>query len=201
MYDINDGTFLVKLARDSMDKKVRLDIKNRRPTNVGEKMLEKTGVFVTLHRFPSNELRGCIGIPEPIYPLVDATIDSAISAAIADPRFKPMGEGELDKVSVEVSILTKPELISVNNYAEYPDRIEIGKDGLVVEYGPFRGLLLPQVPVEWKWDKEKFLEQACLKAGLPPMKWREKSTKIYKFQSVIFREKRPNGEVVQVLGE
>jgi hypothetical protein len=98
-------------------------------------------------------------------------------------------------VVFEVSVLTPPELIKVSKTNEYPSKIKIGEDGLIVERGMFKGLLLPQVPVEWGWDEEEFLCQCCIKAGLPPDNWLLKDTKIYKFQAIIFEEEKPNGEV------
>ena len=94
-------------------------------------------------------------------------------------------------------MLTKPQLIPVNDPKEYPDKIELGKDGLIIEQGPFRGLLLPQVPLEWEWDKETFLGHLCIKASLSPVQWQASDVKIYKFQSEIFAEEYPKGPVKQ----
>jgi len=104
---------------------------------------------------------------------------------------------ELDHVVFEVSVLTPPEPIKVENPSEYPSKIKIGRDGLIVERGFFKGLLLPQVPVEWRWDEEEFLCQCCMKAGLPPDCWLVKETKIYRFQAIIFEELSPKGEIVR----
>ncbi len=158
---------------------------------------ENRGVFVTLDTYPDHKLRGCIGYPEPILPLGKAVEDSALSAALRDPRFQRVREDELDNIVVEVSVLTKPELIKVNNPKEYPKQVKIGRDGLIVQGGWSRGLLLPQVPVEWKWDAEEFLSQTCVKAGLTPDTWLAKETKIYSFQAQIFAEETPGGKVVE----
>jgi uncharacterized protein (TIGR00296 family) len=162
-------------------------------------MREKCGVFVTLNslREGAEELRGCIGYPMPEAPLVEAIIDAAISSATQDPRFPPVRIEELKAIIVEVSILTPPSLIIVNDAREYPREVRIGVDGLIVEYGWLRGLLLPQVPVEWGWDSEEFLSQCCMKAGLPPDAWLLRKTRIYKFQALVFKEKTPEGEVEQ----
>jgi hypothetical protein len=99
-------------------------------------------------------------------------------------------------------VLTPPQLIEVKKPTEYAAKIKVGKDGLIVERGMFKGLLLPQVPVEWKWDEEEFLCQCCIKAGLPPDNWLLEGTKIYKFQAIIFEEEKPRGEVKRkTLGE
>lgn len=194
-----EGEFLVRLAR----KAVRENLKNGKiispPENVSPCLLEKKGVFVTINSVINGEksLRGCIGFPYPVYPLVRAVIEAAIESATRDPRFPPMTLRELDNVVFEVSVLTEPELIKVDSPREYPSKIKVGEDGLIVERGFYKGLLLPQVPVEWNWDEEEFLCQCCLKAGLPPDCWLLKGTKIYKFQCIIFEETSPNGSVVR----
>jgi len=105
---------------------------------------------------------------------------------------------ELDKVVFEISVLTPPELVTVSSPTDYPSKIEVGVDGLIVEKGYNKGLLLPQVPVEWKWDAEEFLCNCCMKAGLSPDCWILKDTKIYKFTSIIAQELEPHGKVVTV---
>ena len=142
---------------------------------------EKRGVFVTLKKH--GDLRGCIGYPEPVYPLITALLDSAVSAAVRDPRFPPVQADELDHIQVEITVLTKPEEIKPD-----PNNVVVGRDGLIVEKGIFKGLLLPQVPVEWEWDAETFLCQTCIKAGLPPDCWLDKETRVYTFQGQIFSE-------------
>lgn len=161
--------------------------------DVPRKLLEHRGIFVTLTK--RGELRGCIGHPMPTMPLVEALIDSAISAATRDPRFPPLELDELSEVEVEVSVLTKPEVMKVKHPKEYPRLIVIGRDGLVVECGLNAGLLLPQVPVEWKWDAEEFLSHACMKAGLMPDAWLDRGVCVKKFSAQVFSEREPNGEV------
>jgi uncharacterized protein (TIGR00296 family) len=144
------------------------------------------GVFVTLNK--SGELRGCIGYPEPVMPLLNALIDASISAATRDPRFNPLTSGELDEIHVEVSVLTKPEIIEVKNPSEYVENVKIGDDGLIIEMGPYKGLLLPHVATEWNWSTEEFLSNTCMKAGLSPDCWLSGEARIYKFGSQIFEE-------------
>ena len=153
---------------------------------------EKRGVFVTLHTYPDHELRGCIGIPQPVMKLKSAIKEAAISST-RDPRFFPLTEKELDAIIVEITILTNPKLLDVKKPEQYPHHITIGKDGLIMEYLGRSGLLLPQVPVEYEWDAEGFLNHLCLKAGLPSDTWFEKDTKIYTFSGQIFTEKTPRG--------
>lgn len=159
---------------------------------------EKMGVFVTLNTYPGRELRGCIGYPEPVLPLIDALMDAAISAATRDPRFMPVKPREMDSIVVEVTLLTPPEEIRYSDPEELPGKIRIGRDGLIAQEGPFRGLLLPQVPVEWGWDAETFLDQTCIKAGIPPGDWREGRVRFFRFQGEIFAEETPRGEVKRV---
>lgn len=181
-----EGKFLVKLARTAIETYLKEKIIISVPEDTPNTLKEEMGAFVTLNS--NGQLRGCIGYPEPIKPLVNAVIEVAISAAVQDPRFPPVSRGELDKITVEVSVLSKPEIIEVNKPAEYPEKIEVGVDGLIVESSFCRGLLLPQVPVEWQWDVEEFLSNTCMKAGLNADCWLDPEIKIYKFQSQIFEE-------------
>ncbi|MHA1722290.1 MAG: TIGR00296 family protein [Candidatus Baldrarchaeia archaeon] len=199
-YSLEEGEFLVKLARKSVETYVKEKRRISVPKDVPEKLKQKAGVFVTLNKIIEVEqhkttLRGCIGYPYPTLPLVEATIDAAIQAAVNDPRFPPVTETELDKILVEVSVLTPPKLIEVDDPKEYPKKIKIGRDGLIVESGFFKGLLLPQVPIEWKWNEEEFLSHCCMKAGLTPDCWLEKDVKIYSFQAEIFEEESPRGPI------
>jgi uncharacterized protein (TIGR00296 family) len=143
------------------------------------------------------ELRGCIGFPYPTAPLAQAVIESAIESATQDPRFPSVTLKELDSIVFEVSVLTPPELISTNKPTDYPSKIKVGQDGLIIEKGYWKGLLLPQVPVEWNWNEEEFLCQCCIKAGLPPDNWLLKDTKVYRFQAIIFEELKPKDNIVR----
>jgi uncharacterized protein (TIGR00296 family) len=199
-----EGAFLVKIARRAVEENLKDGRIISPPENVSPNLLERRGVFVTINKMVNGEkiLRGCIGFPYPVYPLIRAVIEAAIESATRDPRFPPMSMRELNQVVFEVSILTEPKLIDVKSPSEYPSKIKIGEDGLIVERGFYKGLLLPQVPVEWGWDEEEFLCQCCMKAGLPPDCWVMKGTKIYKFQCIIFEETSPNGAIVRkILGQ
>ena len=192
MLTMDEGTKAVRYARKVIDSYVKGE---RIPDEeLGEKFREKSGSFVTILTYPDRNLRGCIGIPEPVYDLKRSLTESAKSAT-QDPRFPPLRENELPNVIVEVTILTPPKLVEVRNPREYLEKIKVGRDGLIVEKGFYKGLLLPQVPVEWGWDVEEFLSQTCIKAGLPPDAWIDDDTKAYSFQGQIFAEKEPYGEV------
>ncbi len=192
-----DGKFLISLARKAVQDYLETGKTLAFPENTSKKLLENCGVFVTINSLKrgKHELRGCIGYPYPTNPLVEAVIDAAINAATQDPRFYPLQMGELDNVVFEVSVLTPPEVVQVDKPDEYVKKIKVGEDGLIVEKGFCKGLLLPQVPVEWGWGEEEFLCQCCVKAGLPPDSWLTKGTKIYKFTAIVFEEKTPKGEV------
>ncbi|HKM60740.1 MAG TPA: TIGR00296 family protein [Candidatus Bathyarchaeia archaeon] len=197
---LEEGKFLIQLARSAVNEKLEKDKTIQPPKETPKKLFEQCGVFVTINslRNGEKELRGCIGYPYPTSPLVEAVIDSAINAATQDPRFYPLSLKELSKVVFEVSVLTPPEPVEVKNPKEYLNKIKVGEDGLIVERGFYRGLLLPQVPIEWGWCEEEFLCQCCVKAGLPPDSWLTKDAKIYKFKAIIFEEETPLGEVKRV---
>jgi uncharacterized protein (TIGR00296 family) len=190
MLSLVEGTKAVRFARQIIEEYVKHGKKSSQ--SLGKSFHQKQGVFVTIHTFPNHELRGCIGIPLPVMTLQDAIIESAQSVT-RDPRFPPLTETELDTIIVELTVLTKPELINVKQPRDYPVHIEIGRDGLIVEQSFYKGLLLPQVPIEQEWDKEEYLSHTCMKAGLPPDAWFEKTIKISKFQGQIFTETKPHG--------
>src|SRR3989344_5225526 len=124
--------------------------------------LGKHGVFVTLYKYPSLRLRGCIGFLDGTYPLNKAVVEAAKAAAFEDPRFKHLERDEFGGTIFEVSILTEPELIT----SDKAGKIQIGVDGIIVEANGLRGVLLPKVAVEQKWGAKDFLKHTCLKAGL-----------------------------------
>ena len=175
---------------------------NRRiivPEDIKQKFGAKYGAFVTLNKFnvSSNPLRGCIGYIEPKFSLYDVVHRVSVSSAVEDPRFPTVSIKEMDEIVIEVSILTPPKLIEVSDPGEYLQKIVIGRDGLIAEQGMRRGLLLPQVPVDQgrNWDVKTFLDHTCQKAWLSSDAWKEKSTKIYSFQAILFEEKEPRGEI------
>lgn len=189
----DDGIFAVKAAR----KTVECETVGKEPDIDFPKSFDaESGVFVTLNTYPARELRGCIGYPEPFYPLKDALVFSAQSAC-HDPRFPALDKSECSGITVEVTVLSKPELVMVDDKTKLLKKIVIGRDGLIIEFGRKRGLLLPQVPVEWNWDVEEYLENLCLKAGLPRDAWTLKDSSIYSFTGEIFSETSPNGEIVR----
>jgi len=195
----DEGALLVQLVRRAVENYLKTRKHPALPEGLSQKLLQPCGVFVTINtvRDKEKELRGCIGYPYPTLPLAEAVVDSAINAATCDPRFPPVRPQELDHVVFEVSILTPPQKIEAKNPKEYCTKIKVGEDGLIIERGIYKGLLLPQVPVEWKWNEEEFLCQCCNKAGLPADYWLVQGTNVYTFQAIIFEEEKPNGKIIR----
>jgi len=185
----------------SSDKKTLLDIVRKtiecrldaRPVPesavLSDVLREKRGAFVTLKK--EGALRGCIGYIQAVKPLHETVEEMAEAAAFRDPRFSPVRKNELRQMSVEISVLTP--LREIRDVAE----IEVGRHGIYVVRGGSSGLLLPQVAVEYGWDRETFLSQTCHKAGLPTSAWRDKQTRILIFSAEIFgRESWESEDIV-----
>ncbi|MBC7086784.1 MAG: TIGR00296 family protein [Methanomethylovorans sp.] len=190
----NEGKKAVQLARNTIDIYLGSGkIIDESKMDLPPIFNEKRGVFVTLTK--NGMLRGCIGHPYPESPLKYAIIDSAIAAAIKDPRFPPLTIEELKHVEIEVTILTEPKKIKAAP-KDIPSLIEIGKHGLIVKKGYRQGLLLPQVAPENNMDEIDFLSHTCLKAGLDPDAWLT-GAEVYSFEGQIFSETEPNGEVIE----
>jgi AmmeMemoRadiSam system protein A len=137
------------------------------------------GAFVTLRK--NGRLRGCIGYPEPELPLLEVVERCAVSAALSDPRFPPLSAAEWESVDLELSVLGPIEPV------DHISEVLVGRDGLIAELGRRRGLLLPQVAVEWNWDATEFASQTCIKAGLPRDAWQQ-GAKLFRFEAEVFSE-------------
>ncbi|WP_027175701.1 AmmeMemoRadiSam system protein A [Desulfovibrio aminophilus] len=148
------------------------------PAPPTDKLRERLGAFVTLSL--DGRLRGCIGHIQGAGPLFRTVWDMAQAAAFQDPRFPPLTAGEFARLEVEISIL------SPLTPCPDPELVEVGRHGLLMRRGYQSGLLLPQVPVEWGWDRLKFLGQTCLKAGLPADAWKAEGTDIFWFEAEVF---------------
>src|SRR3989344_7591947 len=166
-YNIKDAEQLVKIARHAVISGFKEE-KEKMKFPEGKQFRQARGVFVTLMAWPGRQLRGCIGFPEPTMPLAQAVAEAAKSAAFNDPRFFPLKKEELGKMIIEISILTLPQKCNSKD-------IEVGKDGLVIDYVGYKGLLLPQVATEHKMSRIEFLEALCGKAGLPKDSWQNKN--------------------------
>ena len=192
---MSDAKRLIKLGREAVLSQL-LKKPFEVPQDIKNEFRGKVGVFTTILTYPDENLRGCVGIPYPIYPLWEAVVRSSLDASFRDPRFKPLTLEEFDKVLWEISILGPLEEIPKEGL---PDEIVIGRDGLVLEKGNIRALLLPQVPVELSWDRETFLAKLCEKAGLRSNCWQSEDAKVYRFSARIFKETDPLGDVKEVV--
>lgn len=177
-----DQREVLNLVRTTLEKYLQgqsiKDIKSENP------VLQKlTGAFVTLHK--KGDLRGCIGHLISDVPLWQTIKQMAIAAAVEDTRFDPVTFEELSEIDIEISVLTPFKKI------EDTDEIEVGKHGLLITQGRYRGLLLPQVATEYGWNREEFLGHTCIKAGLSPEAWMDPSTQIEIFSAQVFGEKSP----------
>jgi len=191
----SDGVVLVKTARRAVTGFLSNGNRIKLEPDLEEKFSFNSGVFVTLNN--PDGLRGCIGFPMPEKKLSHAIVDGAIAAATEDPRFPSVKTNELNDIVFEVTVLTPPIEIDVYDPMEYLEKIKVGRDGLIIRHSFSSGLLLPQVPVEYGWNTEEFLQHTCEKAGLARDTWKNESVKIEKFEGIIFKEETPNGKVVR----
>jgi AmmeMemoRadiSam system protein B/AmmeMemoRadiSam system protein A len=171
---------LLRIARSTLESHIRFG-KAPEAKPLTPKLSEKRGAFVTLHE--RGELRGCIGYVEAVKPLFQAVREMAVAASTEDPRFPPVAVEELDRIDIEITVLSPLRPLPS------PDSVVVGKHGLVIRKGYRSGLLLPQVPVEQGWNREQFLSHTCLKAGLPPNSYKEKDAQLFCFTGQVFGER------------
>ncbi|MGH9523752.1 MAG: AmmeMemoRadiSam system protein A [Terriglobales bacterium] len=175
-YSAEERATLLQLAHRAIAAHLgreRLDL-----TAPSEHLGEKRGAFTTLHSH--GQLRGCVGYPLAIAPLYQTIAETAVAAAFQDPRFTPVRAEELPSLIIEISVLSPLKPIAA-------DEVEVGRHGLVVSYGGQRGLLLPQVPIEHGWDRQTFLAQTCIKAGVSPDAWKQ-GARLEAFSAEVFGE-------------
>lgn len=171
---------LLTIAREAIVKVVKTGEEYIEPRE--EKRLnQRNGCFVTIKQ--QGQLRGCIGNFQSELPLFKEVSKMALASATQDPRFYPLRESDLEDFSLEISVLSPLQKI------DDVEEIEVGKHGIYLEKGFHRGVLLPQVASEYGWDRETFLQQTCLKAGLPTNAWQADDTEVYIFSAQIFGEK------------
>lgn len=183
--DLQEQKELLALARSTIESYLKNgslpDYKTDNPD-----LLRKTGVFVTLNKH--NSLRGCIGNFFSKGALYRNVQEMAVAAAVEDPRFRKVMPNELRDIEIEISVLSELEKV------ESVEEIQVGEHGLYVTKGFYRGVLLPQVATEYGWDRDTFLCETCVKAGLPPDEWRDGSVKIEKFSAQVFNEAEVPGK-------
>ena len=178
LLDDNQQKFLLGLARYTVEHYLE---KMEKPTVhiEDETLKEKRGAFVTFKI--NDQLRGCIGYPLPYKPLYKTVMEVAVQSATQDPRFQSLTLEELPKTKIEISVLGLPHAV------DDIKKIKVGKHGIIISKGPSKGLLLPQVAVEWNWSREEFLNHGCLKAGLDEDEWK-KGVQIEIFSAQVFSE-------------
>ncbi len=198
--ELNDeiGEQLVRIARRSVEYYFNNGKLMPTPDGIPQVLMRPGAAFVTIETYEgrTRSLRGCIGFIEPVKPLIRSVIEVAVEAAFNDPRFMPMERHELDEVTFEVSVLSRLEEAPRDPQGRR-SFVVIGRDGLVVERGFYRGLLLPEVPVENLWDVETFLSETCIKAGLWPDCWLDEKVKVYRFRTAAWLEETPKGRVLR----
>jgi uncharacterized protein (TIGR00296 family) len=183
----SDGVFLVKTARMAVTEFLSNGKRMKLEPEHEKRFSFNSGVFVTLNN--TDGLRGCIGFPMPDKKLSHGIIDAAIAAATEDPRFSPVKINEMSDIMFEVTVLTPPVEITITDPMEYLEKIKVGRDGLIIRNSFSSGLLLPQVPVEYGWNVEEFLQHTCEKAGLEKDTWKNQKVKIEKFEGIVYKEK------------
>jgi uncharacterized protein (TIGR00296 family) len=198
VYSISDGERIVKAARYAIELYIKAnDFKNDAVERTLSEFTQRHGVFVTIYSYPTKTLRGCIGFIEGVGEMKKQVVDAAIAAATEDPRFVPISPIELESIVIEVSILSGKERIH-GDAEQLKKQVKIGRDGLIITHGYNNGLLLPIVPVEERWNVTQFLDNVCIKAGLPEHTWKQGSAVLYKFSTHVFREKSPGGDIEEV---
>ncbi len=178
-YSAAERKLLLRFAHESI--RTRFEGRDFEPPAPSPHLSQQRGAFTTLHL--DGKLRGCIGYIVAVNPLYLAVIETAAAAAFEDPRFLPVREKEAPLLEIEISVLSPLSPIA-------PEEVEVGKHGLMISHHGRRGLLLPQVPVEWGWGREQFLAETCRKAGLPADAWRQGAT-IEAFTAEVFSESSP----------
>jgi AmmeMemoRadiSam system protein A len=179
MLNQDQRTLLLRIARES----IAAVLGGQRPQRAApdDELLQRPGgAFVTITE--GGDLRGCIGSIEAVAPLWLAVSNSAISAAFRDPRFPPLSPDELDRIELEISVMSPIAEV------ESLDEIAVGRDGLIIEADGRAGLLLPQVATEYGWSRDEFLAHTCRKAGLPADRWKRPGCRIERFSAEVFSE-------------
>ena len=181
MLDENQKSTLMAAAREALNDAVR-GRPERIPSTRDAELLRPRDVFVTLMR--DDALRGCVGVPDARRPLIESVARCAIAAGLEDARFEPVTESELQSIKIEISIPSPPRPIAA------PHEVRIGLDGVIVDVGGRKGLLLPQVAVQQGWNGDELVAAACRKAGLSAAAWRQAGATMLAFTAEVFREER-----------
>lgn len=180
MLNADEKKALLEIARDAIEARAKGEPAPLEPVISSDALKTGSGAFVSLHK--NGRLRGCIGVFASKEPLWRTVRENALAAAFRDPRFSPVAPEELPEIDIEISVLSPLKEITDTN------GIEVGRHGIFVMQGRKRGVLLPQVATEYGFDRETFLCETCLKAGLPENAW-QNGASIYTFEADVFGEK------------
>ncbi len=185
-----EGQALLKIARSTIEEKLGVRAKDAvdPAAPIADDVFNmRRGTFVTLKI--DHQLRGCIGNLAPDRKLIDSIKDNAVSAAFRDPRFDPLSREELDRVDIEISLLTEPKPLAYTDAKDLVAKLRPNIDGVIIRKGPYSSTFLPQV---WEQlpDTEMFLDHLCLKAGLPAKAWRQPGLEVMTYQVQYFEEER-----------
>jgi len=176
----DDKTELLKVSRQTLTQYLTHYVEPQFNTS-SENLLKHYACFVTLNDKKTNELRGCRGETSASRPLIKSVVKMSIASAIDDPRFFPVVLKEVANLKIEINVLSELKKIKIED-------VEVGKHGLLIKKGYMAGLLLPQVPVHYNWDKETYLCQLCKKAGLAAADWQSPDSKLYGFETIEWGE-------------
>ena len=179
MLQLHERRELISIARESIRAALHREAAAVR-RDLPAALTAPGAAFVSLHI--ETRLRGCIGSLEAVSPLHRAVASAAVSAALRDPRFHPVTIEELSLIEIELSVISPMKRIAST------DEVVVGRDGLLIRQGRRGGLLLPQVAVQYGWDRDEFLDHTCIKAGLPPGSWRDARCEISSFTAEVFSE-------------
>lgn len=201
-YSMKQGEELVKAARHAIE---LCTTTPKFESGMVERSIagfsESRGIMVTIEHYPTRTTRGRIGIVESALPLSKSLVEAAVSAAIDDPGYVPVSHHELDDITVSVSILSKPERLKGRTQESIKRQVKVGRDGLMIRYGYHEGILLPIAPIEQRWNKEQFLDNLCISAGLPLHVWKTQEAVLYRFGAQLFRELSPRGPIEEIAFE
>jgi len=189
-FDEKKGEILLEIARKTIADRLGLSYKPSTDLDAASRdtaFESRRGTFVTLKI--NDQLRGCIGNLLPDKPLISAVQDNAVNAAFQDPRFAPLSKQEFEKIQIEVSLLTEPKPLNYKDGRDLLDKLRPHVDGVILRKGPYSSTFLPQV---WEQlpDKKTFLEQLCMKAGLPADAWQKGDIEVLTYQVRYFEEPR-----------
>jgi uncharacterized protein (TIGR00296 family) len=196
-YTLEQGSNLVKAARSSIELKIRSPYFNPEIVEKGMEKVDGDGIVaIRLVHHPTKTLRGFYVMSEKAESMVKSVIDAALNAAFKSEDAIPLSDHELPETAIELHIMAEPVPVA-GSYIMRLSAIDVKKDGVIIEYGSHRSMLLPVNAREHGLDRRGYLEAACEAAGLPKNYWMQPKVKLFKFDTQTFSEESPNGDVIQ----